>query len=223
MNQPTMGQQPCPLCGDFHVGTCPESELLLDRTEPPPGWRWHERQREDGTWETTRSCTPDLPALADLGRAWEYHDDAVRAALAFYQAENDRLTADVARLEGGQRALTQAILDSEAERDQARATLAEASRVWDGPETGDWVEGVTKEAAHQVVRWGKAHDDGKGPEDFFWTLGYLASKALRAAIQGDLEKAKHHTISSAALLRNWHARLSGEADRFRPGIETPDV
>lgn len=106
------------------------------------------------------------------------------------------------------------------ERDEARANLAEASRVWDGPETGDWLDGVRKEAAHQVARWGVAHDDGKEPGEFFWTLGYLANKALAAVLAGDAEKARHHTISSGALLLNWHARLSGHADQFRPGIDS---
>lgn len=103
--------------------------------------------------------------------------------------------------------------------DEARDSLAEASKIWDGPETDDFLEGLRKEAAHQVARWGRAHDDGKGPEAFYWTLSYLAGKALRAAIDGDIEKAKHHTISSAALLRNWHGRLSGSEAAFRPGIE----
>lgn len=109
------------------------------------------------------------------------------------------------------------------ELDEARKTLAEAHRIWDGPETSDWFEGVRKEAAFQVAEWGKKHDDGKGPQDFYWTLGFLAGKALSSAIAGDIEKAKHHTISSAALLLNWHARLSGQADMFRPGIENPDA
>ena len=45
------------------------------------------------------------------------------------------------------------------------------------------------------------------PEDWFWTLSYLAGKALRAHIDGDRNKALHHTISSAALLLNWHRRM----------------
>lgn len=108
------------------------------------------------------------------------------------------------------------------ERDEARDNLAQASRIWDGPETGDWLEGVRKEAPHQVARWGVAHDAGKEPGEFFWALGYLANKALAASIRGDVDKAKHHTISSGALLLNWHARLSGAGDAFRPGIAPPD-
>ena len=89
------------------------------------------------------------------------------------------------------------------------------------PQTDDFLEAVRTEAAHQVERWGTAHDDGKTPEDFFWLLGFLSGKALRAASHGDREKALHHTISSAALLLNWHRRLQGEDTGLRPGIETP--
>ena len=69
------------------------------------------------------------------------------------------------------------------------------------------------EAAHQIDRWGADHDAGKTPWDWFWTVGYLAQKAASAALAGDTDKAKHHTISTSALLLNWHRRLSGEAAR----------
>lgn len=111
---------------------------------------------------------------------------------------------------------------AEHERDEARANLAEASKMWDGAETSEWFEGVRKEAAYQVARWGVEHDAGKGPEHWFWLVGYLAGKALRSAMDGDLEKAKHHTISTGAALLGWHARLSGVATQFRPGIEPPE-
>lgn len=111
----------------------------------------------------------------------------------------------------------------ERERDEARANLAEASRLWDGPETADWLDGVRKEAAHQVARWGLSHDAGKDPEEFFWLLGYLGGKALHALRLGDIEKAKHHTISTGAALLNWHARITGLATQFRPGMEHDDA
>lgn len=107
------------------------------------------------------------------------------------------------------------------ELDEARANLAEASRLWDGPETADWIAGVRKEAPHQVARWGLSHDDGKEPEDWLWLLGFLATKAVQSARAGDVDKALHHTISSGAMLLNWHARLLGIASQFRPGTEAP--
>lgn len=75
------------------------------------------------------------------------------------------------------------------------------------PVTNDFLEGVKLEAIHQVERWGEAHDQVKSTFDWFWLIGYLAQKAATAAINGDLEKAKHHTISTAAALFNWHKTL----------------
>ena len=81
--------------------------------------------------------------------------------------------------------------------------------------------GVPIEAAHQRERWGVEHDGGKTPFDWFWLIGYLAQKAASAAVAGDDEKAKHHTISTAAALANWHAQLSGITNAMRPGIAPP--
>ena len=89
------------------------------------------------------------------------------------------------------------------------------------PHVNDFLEAVRTEAAHQCERWGVESDAGKGPTDWFWLLGFLAGKAVWAATHGDREKALHHTISSAAVLLNWHAHMSGERTRMRPGIEEP--
>ena len=85
------------------------------------------------------------------------------------------------------------------------------------PHNEDFVAGVVVEAAYQVKKWGTPHDRGKEPEDWFWLLGYLAGKAVKAQREGDREKALHHTISSAAVLLNWHAHLSGVETTFAPG------
>ncbi len=88
------------------------------------------------------------------------------------------------------------------------------------PETADFFKGVPLEAAHQRLRWGSEHDAGKTPADWFWLVGYLAGKCLQAHILGDVEKALHHTISTAATLANWHMNIKGAGD-MRPGIDTP--
>jgi hypothetical protein len=88
------------------------------------------------------------------------------------------------------------------------------------PEIKAFLRSVKLEAAHQVERWGAAHDAGKEPADWFWLLGYLSGKALASAVKGDLDKARHHTISSAAVLLNWHEHLSGRSRGMRPGIES---
>ena len=87
------------------------------------------------------------------------------------------------------------------------------------PETEDWFAGARLEAVHQIERWGTQHDVGKTPWDWFWLIGYLAQKAAAAAAEGDVAKAKHHTISTAAALLNWHRHLSGESTSMRPGID----
>lgn len=86
------------------------------------------------------------------------------------------------------------------------------------PETANFMEAVPLEAAFQREKWGAAHDAGKTPFDWFWLIGYLAQKAADAAVRGDVEKAKHHTISTAAALANWHAALAGTVSDMRPGI-----
>ena len=87
------------------------------------------------------------------------------------------------------------------------------------PELHDFSRGVMLEAAHQRERWSTEHDAGKSPEDWIWLLGHLAGKACYAHRNGDVEKALHHTISSAAVLANWHSNISGTNTSFRPGID----
>ena len=75
------------------------------------------------------------------------------------------------------------------------------------PQTAEFLSTVQAEAAHQRIRWGDAHDRGKSAENWFWLVGYLAGKCLRACITGDKHKALHHTISSAAALANWYEAI----------------
>jgi hypothetical protein len=88
------------------------------------------------------------------------------------------------------------------------------------PEVGDFVDAVQREAAHQRVRWGSDHDEGKTPADWFWLIGYLAGKALHALTAGNVEKGLHHVITTAAVLANWHAAVLGKTN-MRPGIVPP--
>lgn len=96
-----------------------------------------------------------------------------------------------------------------------RALKAEA--LLNTPEIKDFTVAVQREAAHQRARWSSDHDAGKTPADWFWLVGYLAGKALHSQIAWDLEKALHHTISTAAALCNWHASILGQTD-MRPGL-----
>lgn len=93
----------------------------------------------------------------------------------------------------------------------------ELLRLINSPEVDNFLRGVHLEAIHQVNRWGTATDRAKRPADWFWLVGYLAGKALHAAIAGNTEKALHHTISTAAALYNWHAAIKGYDVRMAPG------
>jgi hypothetical protein len=97
--------------------------------------------------------------------------------------------------------------------DEERAARQQLHTLLNTPQTLEFIEAVRIEAAHQVDRWGPAHDRGKSSENWFWLIGYLAGKALRSAIEGDTEKALHHTISSAAACANWHAAILAHGDR----------
>lgn len=100
----------------------------------------------------------------------------------------------------------------------ARDLLDEVNRyreLINSPETEDFMKAIPLEAAHQVERWGPDHDKGKSPWDWFWTVGYLAQKAAMSMLSGDLTKAKHHTITVAALMLTWHRVL--QADRPSEG------
>lgn len=102
------------------------------------------------------------------------------------------------------------------ERDLLLIEVAALRELVNTPMFDDFTEAVKREAAHQVQRWGKAHDRSKSAENWFWLVGFLAGKALRSAITGDKEKAQHHTISSAAALMQWHAAIT--ADKSGAGV-----
>ena len=76
------------------------------------------------------------------------------------------------------------------------------------PETKDFLKGVELEIPHQRDRWGEGHDEEKTDTDWFWTFVLLGQKAVIAVTNGDIDKAKHHCISSTALMGNYHRILT---------------
>ncbi len=147
-----------------------------------------------------------------------------RASERWYRERGDKaeeLAAARAELATEIATSNKLVCELRSERDEARAERDQLRVLLNTPQTAVFLESVRVEAVHQRERWGTDHDAGKEPQDWFWLIGYLAGKALRAAIDCDREKALHHTISTAAVLANWHLRLSGGDDRFRPGIEPP--
>lgn len=169
----------------------------------PRGWRYFYRWGRKGQVLTAWSL-----AGAALFGPWSREEiEAVEVRLAAKGYRSSR--AEVA-------------LASAEECEALRAEVDRLRGLLNAPELRDFVSGAVLEAAHQRERFGVDHDAGKGPEDWFWLVGYLAGKALRSAIAGDLEKALHHCISTAAALANWHAALLGADNRMRPGIAPPD-
>lgn len=107
---------------------------------------------------------------------------------------------------------------------EIRALRAEVERLRNlinNPQTEDFFEAVRIEAAHQQERWGSENDAGKEPMDWYWLIGWLAGKAVKAFLSGDEPKGFHHIISSAAVLLNWHRYATGHLTAMRPGIEPP--
>lgn len=105
-----------------------------------------------------------------------------------------------------------------------RALRAEVDRLQaliNSPQTEDFFDAVRLEAAHQQERWGSENDAGKEPMDWFWLLGWLSGKAVKAFLLGDANKGFHHVISSAAVLLNWHRYATGQLTAMRPGIVPP--
>jgi hypothetical protein len=90
------------------------------------------------------------------------------------------------------------------------------------PEVDDFIEAVRNEALHQRERWTTDHDGGKTHADWFWLVGYLAGKALHALMSLDFKKGKHHIITTAAALLNWHGAITGNYTGMRPGTPTKE-
>jgi len=96
-------------------------------------------------------------------------------------------------------------------------TGAERDRLLNSPVLRQFADGIVLEALHQRERWGTEQDAGKEPLDWFWLVGWLAGKVVKALDDDDTDKALHHTISTAAVFANWHAHIM-EPGKFRPGL-----
>lgn len=79
------------------------------------------------------------------------------------------------------------------------------------PELRDFARAVILEAQHQRERWGTLHDKNKTADDWLWVVAHLTTKAAQASRYGDMDKYKHHIITAAAVLANWH-RVVADGD-----------
>ncbi len=165
-------------------------------------------ERIDDVRATARQVAALTERIAVLERERVHANDVAASAMAEITPANKRIAEAENRIDTDSRII--ASLESH---------IAALEAKLHNPELRDFATGVVYEAAHQRERWGASHDAGKEPQDWFWLLGWLAGKALKAHASGDKEKALHHCISSAAVLANWHAAVNGTYTALRPGID----
>ncbi len=194
-----------------------------DRRLEKGEWHWTGDPEADSLQSLASDCivcirAGDLRNLVGMDRVpVEPDEHRLRDELDRVQGECERLRETLSSERSKARADVAAI---SMERDAAILSESEAAKAYDSPDTSNFLSAVRAEAAHQIHRFGADHDGGKSAPDWFWLLGFLAGKALSSSLSGDQQKALHHTISSAAVLMNWHAYISGSRTRFRPGIGT---
>ncbi|MFM0405249.1 hypothetical protein [Paraburkholderia dipogonis] len=95
---------------------------------------------------------------------------------------------------------------------QLEARVAELNAIIHTPESDEFLKGVSIEAEYQRQLHGIDATEARFDwHQWFWVTGYLLGKALAACKsgEGDGEKAKHHLVTSAALINNWHNTLTG--------------
>lgn len=102
------------------------------------------------------------------------------------------------------------ISEAQVLRDKNRELTDEVNhlkKLINSPVIDDFMKALPLESAHQALRWPAHRDANKSPWDWYWTLSYLAGKAVHAAVLGDSKKLKHHVITSAALLLTWYRKI----------------
>ncbi|VWD20227.1 hypothetical protein [Burkholderia contaminans] len=112
------------------------------------------------------------------------------------------------KIQRGELALPEprALADLQAEIDRLNAII-------NTPHNDDFYKGVSIEEEYQRQLHGVDTSDARFDwVQYLWVTGYLLNKALAACKtgEGDGEKAKHHLITSAAIIKNWHNVLTGK-------------
>ncbi len=190
---------------------------------------WTTKQGIEAMAEHMPECSARLDAQEQQLRLYE-------ARLADLEADRSRLLDVAAMLGCTSEEVVKKVDAALSERDAAQLAFEGLKATIDVPEVRDFLVAVERGAAHQRVRWGSEHDEGKTAADWFWLLGWLGGKAVHAQaradeaehcagmtpehVQAHRDKALHHIITTAAACANWHAQLLGKSD-MRPGIEKP--
>ncbi|WP_208455243.1 DUF3850 domain-containing protein [Burkholderia gladioli] len=206
------------------VRACGTDELLQYAAHVEPE-EWKLAGFEKYAFDELRKKKPKAAARASQGAA------PAEAREPFpYQKTFDAIAAATSITAGGHvsisvEAFRKAFGAVPADAGEAVALRAEVDRlnaIINTPQSGEFLRAVSIEAEHQRQRWSSDHDAGKTPADWFWLVGYLAGKGLHAHAAGNVEKAEHHVITTAAALANWHLAIFGKTD-MRPGTEQPEI
>lgn len=102
---------------------------------------------------------------------------------------------------------------AQTKRPALEAEIARLNAIIHTPESDDFLKGVSIEAEYQRTLHGVDDTDARFDwHQWFWVAGYLLGKALGCCKTGadNGEKAKHHLVTTAALLMNWHNVLTGK-------------
>jgi hypothetical protein len=97
----------------------------------------------------------------------------------------------------------------EAELKEAHAEIERLTGIIHTPENDEFLTGTAREAEFQRQHHGVDNsEEAFDWPQWYWVAGYLLGKAWHALKQHNTVKAKHHLVTTAALLYNWHNLLS---------------
>lgn len=96
---------------------------------------------------------------------------------------------------------------STASREQLIERLQYLDSLINSPEINNFLEGVKIEQAHQTEKWGAENEESKWPAHYALVLDKLKGKMAVAIFDGDVEKYKHHLITTAAVCYNIHRQI----------------
>jgi hypothetical protein len=196
-----MGTKQNPAPFDCYAKALPDEPIfiLLARDSAADGAVLHWADTREAAIDNGLKPESDRPMVAEArhwirtARAWRPANWPARKGEAVRDPRQDLID----------------VIGHQTERaERAEAAFRALTEIVNRPIVDDFLHGVRLESAHQIQRWGEAHDRSKSAENWFWLVGYLAGKALRSTIEGDTEKAMHHTISSAAALLQWHQAIA---------------
>ncbi|MFM0270150.1 hypothetical protein PQQ59_06165 [Paraburkholderia aspalathi] len=188
-----------------HIGVVTEKVAAPAQSGEPVAWRY----LTPTGWHATTKMDKALGAGA-------HHDmEPLYAAQQPAQTAQPVVTCKCRRL-GDWKGFHHPLCDEAQPAQSEPALQAEIDRlnaIIHTPESDEFLKGAAIEAEYQRELHGVDASDARFDwHQWYWVVGYLAGKALAACKsgEGNGEKAKHHLVTSAALLMNWHNVLTGK-------------